>query len=833
MLSPFGTRGREGHCMNFGILLSIGVAFVGVHTVLGARGARSNATTKFPFVAWVAEFVFLFAVAAVPTTMSARFIVALFLGGYAGSAMVAHAFTRRVGFSPDANIIGLCLHSPAASLRFVSSELSAADLAKVFLAMGVAMLITLVSRPPMQRWISLSVMVTSLAVLAHQTIMSRSLPPVPALVRAFASALRRCATVTTEAGLGLPSRLVVPPQLTPAPQCDVILIVCESLARRVLDSDDGRAATPAYHRFVDENGELIIAASHALSSSACSEIAYASLFTGCSPEQPRALFHEVPLVWAHARARGYRTSLFSSTSLTWANLSAFLVDGTLDHAIYREVLEAPMVNELAMDDRVLTQIAIDHLLKQSQPSFTVINLNMLHHPFLVDEADRSVDRATPHARYRSALRVFDQCFDDLIGALRRSGRLERTVIVFVADHGEDPDAPAMRLYDLMPVYLDVPLWLYLPHGSVTNAARQQARENVRRPVATIDLYPTLLSLCDAAPPTPTATSFPALIRLAPTSAHNLFEPVPEDRVIVSLNTGGLRSWATEPFAVAHGGELLVYRDVLRRIELHSLDGASGDHWHAVSEHEREGWRQRLLNVPVIDDIATSRGLVPGVSASPRAIAAEYDALASLDAHADLHRLNNWKLFERADFEELCRRTIDYVGIDEDDTVLDAGCGAGAFSAVLLEYSRRVRVIGVDRSRPLIEVARRTLPQGSFHVASILDLSFLDDASVDHTISQAVLLYLSNLADVDRAAREFVRVTRPGGRIYIGQLNDPDRISCGGIVSGNSVVPRSFWTKFADSHKLRVDVVDQASIFSKAVGYDGWSRMRYAVLIRKR
>ena len=84
--------------------------------------------------------------------------------------------------------------------------------------------------------------------------------------------------------------------------------------------------------------------------------------------------------------------------------------------------------------------------------------------------------------------------DDLAGALleglRQAGRLERTIVVFTADHGEELYAHNGYLYHSCSVYqttLHVPLGIAAP-GLLTAGAR------VPQTVELIDVMPTLLSL---------------------------------------------------------------------------------------------------------------------------------------------------------------------------------------------------------------------------------------------------------------------------------------------------------------------------------------------------
>ncbi|MGH2954288.1 MAG: class I SAM-dependent methyltransferase [Solirubrobacterales bacterium] len=58
-------------------------------------------------------------------------------------------------------------------------------------------------------------------------------------------------------------------------------------------------------------------------------------------------------------------------------------------------------------------------------------------------------------------------------------------------------------------------------------------------------------------------------------------------------------------------------------------------------------------------------------------------------------------------EEWGRQVLDRLSIRGDETVLDAGCGSGRVTRLLLERLPEGRVIGVDASPSMIEKARES------------------------------------------------------------------------------------------------------------------------------
>ena len=135
---------------------------------------------------------------------------------------------------------------------------------------------------------------------------------------------------------------------------------------------------------------------------------------------------------------------------------------------------------------------------------------------------------------------------------------------------------------------------------------------------------------------------------------------------------------------------------------------------------------------------------------------------------------NKALWEKGDFtqiaqlmrksgEELIAKLSVTPGLD----VLDLGCGDG--TTAIPEAKRGARVLGVDIARNLVEAGNaRAKAEGltniTFQEGDATDLHDLPDASFDLVVSIFGAMFAPKPLDV---AKEMVRVTRPGGRIVMG------------------------------------------------------------------
>src|SRR5262249_22584001 len=89
-----------------------------------------------------------------------------------------------------------------------------------------------------------------------------------------------------------------------------------------------------------------------------------------------------------------------------------------------------------------------------------------------------------------------------------------------------------------------------------------------------------------------------------------------------------------------------------------------------------------------------------------------------------------------------------------------GCGSGAGSVDAA--ARGCRGTGADASAPLIEIARRRLPESRFDVCDLESLPYADE-SFDATMAVNSVFYCEDQA---AAMRELCRVTRRGRQVAV-------------------------------------------------------------------
>src|SRR5881398_1494805 len=146
---------------------------------------------------------------------------------------------------------------------------------------------------------------------------------------------------------------------------------------------------------------------------------------------------------------------------------------------------------------------------------------------------------------------------------------------------------------------------------------------------------------------------------------------------------------------------------------------------------------------------------------------------------------NKALWEKGDFTRIAESMresgealVNTLGITEGLEVLDLGCGDG--TTALPAARLGADVLGVDIASNLVEAGNARaeslgLTNCRFQEGDASDLSGLEDDSFDLTVSIFGAMFAPRPFDV---AKELVRVTRPGGRIVMGDWipNDPTLVA---------------------------------------------------------
>lgn len=123
-------------------------------------------------------------------------------------------------------------------------------------------------------------------------------------------------------------------------------------------------------------------------------------------------------------------------------------------------------------------------------------------------------------------------------------------------------------------------------------------------------------------------------------------------------------------------------------------------------------------------------------------------------------------------KRLNRRVAEALAPRGGERILDVGCGTGLLTAEVARRMATGEVIGIDASRPMIDVAtrKRSSPICRYELAVAEELPF-DDGTFDAAVS-ALFFHHVPLDTKRRSAAEMVRVVRPGGRVVVADIDTP-------------------------------------------------------------
>jgi len=144
---------------------------------------------------------------------------------------------------------------------------------------------------------------------------------------------------------------------------------------------------------------------------------------------------------------------------------------------------------------------------------------------------------------------------------------------------------------------------------------------------------------------------------------------------------------------------------------------------------------------------------------PVDVASMFDTVAEkYDVTNDVLSLGQDRLWRRA--------VVKAVDARPGERILDIAAGTGTSSEPWA--NEEIEVVPADFSLGMLRVGRRRRPDMAFTAADAMSLPFADESFDVVTMSFG----LRNVADAETALREFLRVTKPGGRLLVCEFSQP-------------------------------------------------------------
>jgi SAM-dependent methyltransferase len=158
---------------------------------------------------------------------------------------------------------------------------------------------------------------------------------------------------------------------------------------------------------------------------------------------------------------------------------------------------------------------------------------------------------------------------------------------------------------------------------------------------------------------------------------------------------------------------------------------------------------------------------------------------------------NQALWEKGDFTRIAafmresgEEVAQSIGVNAGTRVLDLGCGDGTTALPMARLG--AEVVGIDIAENLVDAGRKRAAEAQldrleFRQGDACSLTGVEDRSFDLTVSMFGAMFAPKPFDV---AREMVRVTKPGGRVTMGNWipDDPDSFVSQLLKIGSAYLP---------------------------------------------
>jgi glucan phosphoethanolaminetransferase (alkaline phosphatase superfamily) len=299
------------------------------------------------------------------------------------------------------------------------------------------------------------------------------------------------------------SPLAVPPLVaSPSAPRNVIMIVTESVrAHSVCVAYDPECR---YTPFSNEAARDRFPLTQMRALDSTTAISLAVMWTGLLPTERREALHTAPLLWEYAHAAHIDSAYYTSQNLLFGNSGTWLEGTPWKRHVSATMIEADATYETGADDGALIDITLADLDALKEPYLAVVHLSNTHFPYKVDEhmpfspddpAPSGVDRGV-FSRYQSAIHLQDIALGRFLREVRKRPEAERTVMVYVSDHGEQmrEKGSVGHTTTLFDSEIRIPFWVDAPEGTLSAGEAESLRSLRNAPVTSLDVFPTVMDL---------------------------------------------------------------------------------------------------------------------------------------------------------------------------------------------------------------------------------------------------------------------------------------------------------------------------------------------------
>jgi hypothetical protein len=375
--------------------------------------------------------------------------------------------------------------------------------------------------------------------------------------------------VESGSGPGVVNASWTPDRAKPLPQpakypANVIVFRLEEVAARATTLVRPELpTTPLLAKFIEDHPDEAFSGRQHFANSTATDVSVLSIYTGLSPAAPLEAHRHVPILWDYFAAAGYDTSVFMPFHLEWGDFktrfNARPGELHLNKLVEAGNANLPIVYDNSINDAEVVDQALAYQKHRAwkEPFFQVVSLKMPHaigEGARVNELHYDAWAGEPEDLhdYYNGIRHDDILIQQFIAAIPAKTR-EHTVLVFASDHGTRLSPRTDGVEELhrldnyhqetthVPFVVVVPeaLQQKLPPSYVRNLKANLAA----RATSNIDIVPTLLGLTGIEKVGPHGDQDYLLV------GRDLTREIPRTEGILQLNTGALRRWDREHFAI--------------------------------------------------------------------------------------------------------------------------------------------------------------------------------------------------------------------------------------------------------------------------------------------
>jgi glucan phosphoethanolaminetransferase (alkaline phosphatase superfamily) len=341
---------------------------------------------------------------------------------------------------------------------------------------------------------------------------------------------------------------------------NIFVLINESLGRTNINIDQfnlNKNQLPFLSRLIDSEKNQWFLFENSLSSSTATDVSIPSLITGICPTKSSKNLHSAPLLWDWLKSINvnYYKIFSSPVDFRWANLESFLNLDQFDDYIRASDLPGPLVNDLGKDE-YYSALHFTHSIKNAPPNRPILGIyfsNALHSPFQEYSKFHNHEKLSDN-RYYVAMGIVDSALNMIINSIKENNRFDNSIIFIIGDHGDayQKSEKGHRLYSFREEYWSAFMAIFISDKLQSKYLDkiEILNLNKQRLVGLIDIIPSLLDLL---------VNLKVPLEIAQQlDGYSLFQKIPEDRILIGLNTNETRSWQQEGFGIAQGKQRLIF-----------------------------------------------------------------------------------------------------------------------------------------------------------------------------------------------------------------------------------------------------------------------------------